>query len=168
VAFTAEGNLLISDSTHNRVLLFKPPFQNGMAAANVIGQTDFGSSVAGNAANRLNRPQEISVDTDDRLYVADSANNRVQIFDRITLAPNGPNAAFSLGAQSGLRAPNSVFVNSSNGEIWVADSGRGRMLRLRASTFCWGAATSPTTASPPPRAAGRFGGCLRRAMSQTH
>ncbi|MEP7366224.1 MAG: hypothetical protein ABI972_23450 [Acidobacteriota bacterium] len=129
VAFTVEGSLLVADSAHNRVLLFKAPFQNGMSASTVIGQPDFASSAAGNTANRLSSPQEISTDTDDRLYVADSLNNRVQIFDRITIASNGPNAAFSLGPQSGLRTPTSVFVSSNNGEIWVADSQRFRMLR---------------------------------------
>jgi len=130
VAFTAEGNLLVSDSAHNRVLLYRPPFQNGMPASIVIGQPDFATVAAGNAANRLNNPQEISTDTDDRLYVADLGNNRVQIFDRITAAANSPNAAFSLGAQSGLRTPTSVFVSANNGEIWVSDSGRFRMLRF--------------------------------------
>ena len=130
VAFTVEGNLLVADSAHNRVLLFKAPFQSGMAASTVIGQPDFGTSAAGNAANRLNSPQEISTDTDDRLYVADSLNNRVQIFDRITIASNGPNAAFSLGPQSGLRTPTSVFVSSGNGEIWVASSQQFRMVRF--------------------------------------
>ncbi|MBN8729691.1 MAG: hypothetical protein J0L64_04060 [Acidobacteria bacterium] len=130
LAFTAEGNLLVADSSHNRVLLFKPPFQSGMAASTVIGQPDFGSIGAGAAANRLSSPQEISTDTDDRLYVSDSANNRVQIFDRVTIASNGPNAAFSLGALSGLRTPTSVYVNPNNGEIWVADSQRFRMLRF--------------------------------------
>lgn len=130
LAFTAEGNLLVADSTHNRVLLFKPPFQNGMAASIVIGQPDFGTITPGNAANRLSSPQEISTDTDDRLYVADALNNRIQIFDRITVASNGPNAALSLGALSGLRTPTSVNVNPANGEIWVADSQRFRVVRF--------------------------------------
>jgi uncharacterized protein (TIGR03437 family) len=130
IAFSVEGNVLVSDLNHNRVLLFRPPFQNGMAASLVFGQPNFESIGAGNADNRFNRPRQISIDSDDRLYVADTLNNRIQIFSRAPLAGSDPRAALSLGAASNLRQPASVFVSRNNGEIFVADFQGNRVVRF--------------------------------------
>ena len=124
LAFTQEGLLLVSDSAHNRVLLFQPPFTTGMAALKVFGQPDTTSSQPGADNNQMNRPRHISTDTDDRLYVADQGNNRILIFDRVPVAPSNPRAVFILA--QGLRAPASVAVSSLNGDIWVADTGGTR------------------------------------------
>ncbi|MGA7884331.1 MAG: NHL repeat-containing protein [Acidobacteriaceae bacterium] len=49
------GNLLISDSGNNRVLIFAPPFGPGMQATTVIGQPNMtiGTDTPGAAANKL-------------------------------------------------------------------------------------------------------------------
>ncbi|HTV83193.1 MAG TPA: NHL repeat-containing protein [Acidobacteriaceae bacterium] len=49
------GNLLVSDSGDNRVLIFAPPFGPGMQATMVIGQPNMttGTDSAGAAANKL-------------------------------------------------------------------------------------------------------------------
>ncbi|MBM3811896.1 MAG: hypothetical protein FJW20_09700 [Acidimicrobiia bacterium] len=122
LAFTAEGHLLVSDINHNRVVLFTGPFTTGMAAARVFGQDDFEGVNAGNLPNRLNGPAHIAVDSDDRLYVCDPGNNRVQIFSRAPnlLGGNGPSAVFTL---SRLSRPLGIVVSQLSGEIWVANSG---------------------------------------------
>jgi uncharacterized protein (TIGR03437 family) len=125
LAFTVEGWLLVSDVLHNRVLLFQPPFQSGMAATKVFGQPDFLSTQPGSANNQMNAPRHIATDTDDRLYVADSGNNRILIFGRV-LAPDA-GVVFTLSRN--LRQPFSVAVSKITGEIWVADSGNNRTLR---------------------------------------
>ncbi|MEZ5400298.1 MAG: hypothetical protein R2729_11565 [Bryobacteraceae bacterium] len=129
LAFSVEGSLLVSDNAHHRVLLFTPPFTSGMAADRVFGQPDFNSSAAGTTGNRFNGPAHISTDTDDRLYVADSANNRIQIFSRAPVAGTDPTAAFSL--QRGVRTPVAVFVSKVTGEIWVANRNANQALRYR-------------------------------------
>src|SRR5207244_143369 len=46
IAFLSNGNLAVSDSAHNRVLIFKKQggdFVNGQSASTVLGQQDFNS-----------------------------------------------------------------------------------------------------------------------------
>ncbi len=93
VALTVElVHPVVSDAAHNRVLFFRRPaggdFTNGLAAEKVIGQPDFFTIARATAPNRMFSPRHIALDTDDRLYVADSGNGRVLIFDRITTAAN--------------------------------------------------------------------------------
>jgi uncharacterized protein (TIGR03437 family) len=127
LAFSVEGLLYVSDNALNRVLQFNPPFLNGMAATRAFGQPDLNSSASGNADNRLNAPRYISLDTDDRLYVADTNNNRVQIFSRAPLAGPEPRAAYSLTAS--LSRPIAVHVSPQTGEIWVGNTGTNVALR---------------------------------------
>jgi uncharacterized protein (TIGR03437 family) len=121
IAFTIDGNVLVSDSTHNRVLLFTPPFTNGMAASRAFGQPDLNSTGAGNIDSRLNGPRGISTDTDDRLYVCDTGNNRIMIFSRAPGAGPDPRAAFILTRN--LTSPFGVSVSPLSGDIWVANTG---------------------------------------------
>ncbi len=133
LAFTNNGSLLVSDLLHNRVLYFIRPnggdFTNFQAAANVFGQPDFVTSFGSGAGNRLNAPRGIAVDVDDRLYVADSQNNRVQIYNRVPLA--GPDASPAL-TLSGLSSPSSVTADPRTAEIWVANTGQSLAVRFPA------------------------------------
>ncbi len=117
-----DGWLLVSDRAFNRVLFFLKPaggdFISGQAADKAFGQPDFFSTASGSALNRLNGPRHISSDTDDRLYVCDTGNQRVQIFDRAPAAGPDPNAAITLPIASGF--PHGIFVSSLTGDIWVA------------------------------------------------
>jgi uncharacterized protein (TIGR03437 family) len=130
LVFTAEGHLLVSDAVHHRVLFFRRPaggdFTTGMAAEKVIGQPDFFTGTRGTGNNRLFSPRHISIDTDDRLYVADAGNNRIVMYDRIPGAPNDPVPAFSLPAAGN---PQGVFVSTGTGEIWVASTRQNRLSR---------------------------------------
>jgi DNA-binding beta-propeller fold protein YncE len=66
VALDSEGNLVVVDRLENRVLLYSPPFRNGMAATWVLGSSDFDDTNLGPSgrkllkravnANLLNRP----------------------------------------------------------------------------------------------------------------
>lgn len=131
IAFTTGGNLLVSDLAHNRVLYFLKPssgdFTNFQPATNVFGQPDFVSAAAGNTGNRLNGPRGIAVDVDDRLYVADSGNNRVHIYNRVTLA--GADQSPALTLQS-LNQPTGVAADPRTAEIWVANTGSSQALRF--------------------------------------
>jgi len=139
LAFSGGGHLLVSDAGHNRVLMFRRPaggdFTNGMAASAKIGQPDFTSTAAGQAAGgvpapmtRLYGPRGIALDSSDRLYVCDTGNSRLQIFPPISAlgATDDPSAAVAL---SGLRNPQGVFVSQTTGEIWVANTGGNQSLR---------------------------------------
>jgi uncharacterized protein (TIGR03437 family) len=126
VALTNFPGLLVSDVVHSRVLFFSgPDFVNGQPATNVFGQPDFTSSGAGSGMNQLNAPHHIANDSDDRLYVADTGNGRVMIFDHAPDAPNDPSAAYALNSANGLSSPRGMYVSPVNGDIWVADASAG-------------------------------------------
>ena len=128
LAFTVEGDLLVSDAIHSRILYFRRPdngdFSIGQAAEKVIGQPDFFTVGRGNAFNRLSSPRHIAIDTDNRLYVADAGNNRVVLYNFIRGASNDPSPAFILTA--GLNNPQGVWVSPLTGEIWVANTRGGQ------------------------------------------
>lgn len=131
LAFTGEGHLVVSDAVHSRLLFFRRPasgdFTNGQAAERVIGQPDFTSAGRGNAPNRMSSPRHIAIDTDDRLYVVDAGNNRVLVYNRITVGGNDPTPAFIL---TGLNSPHGIFVSALTGEIWVANTLANRATRF--------------------------------------
>jgi len=129
LALTVDGHLLVSDTAHHRVVIFEKPFTTGMAASRAFGQPDLITALPGTTTSRMNNPRHIAVDTDDRLYVSDSGNNRVLIFSRVIGAPPDPAAAFVLGRTTTLNQPQGVTVSPLTGEIWVADAGNNRTLR---------------------------------------
>lgn len=47
LAFDGNGNLLVSDGGNSRVLVFTPPFSNGMSATTVIGEPNMSSTSRG-------------------------------------------------------------------------------------------------------------------------
>ena len=126
VAFTNEGDLVVSDIAANRVLFFRKPvggdFQSGVPASNVIGQADYVS----NTATTFNRPRGISIDADDQLYVADTGNNRVAILPNVPVSGDNPPVSFSI---TGLNSPVDVFVDLNTDEIWVTDTNNNQVLR---------------------------------------
>ena len=121
LAFANDEGLLVSDSVHNRVLFFagaSSGFTSGMAAAKVFGQPDFSTISSGNGPDKFNSPRHIATDSNNGLYVADTGNQRISIFVNAPGAASDPQAALSL---TGV-APNGIYVNQTNGEIWVGNS----------------------------------------------
>ena len=137
LAFSSDGNLLVSDLGFNRVVQLRKPqggdFVTGMTASRVIGQADFFSRTAGTTNNRLNAPHHISMDTNDTLFVCDTSNNRVQAYDStVWKVADGVNATLTLTRADpfgSLSAPQGIFVSAVTGEIWVASSGGQYILR---------------------------------------
>jgi uncharacterized protein (TIGR03437 family) len=135
VALMPEGHLLVSDRSHNRVLIFKKPtggdFTSGQDAGAVIGQPNFFAiTSAQGLPNRLVSPRGITIDSSGRLFVADTGNNRILVYTEVGSIPPGsdPSPVFSITnstPNNALRAPVGVSVNPSTGEIWVAESGSG-------------------------------------------
>ncbi len=129
VAISGTNGLLVSDLADNRVTYykftgnrtFKGGTDNGLAATKVFGQPNFTTITPGNTAVGLNGPHHISCDSNGQLYVADTGNNRIQIYP-------DPNASTTLAAGQGAEltlqtnAAEGVFVNQSTGEIWVANT----------------------------------------------
>lgn len=91
----------------------------------------------------MSHPWGLVVDNAGRLYVADTANNRVLRFDNAQTLGNGAQASAVFGqvgftqfasgdSASGLSAPTALAVMNLNGgstTLWVAATGNYRILR---------------------------------------
>lgn len=141
LAVNSDGDLFVADSGNNRVLRFRRPFdQNGKPQANlVLGQSAFftkGSAFIN--AGTTNSPSDVEVGPDGRIYVADTANNRVLEFApgstngvgavRVFGQPDTVTGALAGQVSAGsLNAPAGVGVDAS-GILYVADTGNHRVL----------------------------------------
>jgi uncharacterized protein (TIGR03437 family) len=133
LAMTLFPGILVSDVEHCRVLFFEgtsATFTNGQAATLVFGQKDFTSFGAGSGNDQMNAPHHIATDSDDRLYVADTGNGRVLIFNHAPSAGPDPQAAVVL--TQNLTSPSGVFVDAQSGDLWVTDFGDNAAIRYPA------------------------------------
>ncbi len=158
-AVVAGTDVLVSDSGNNRVLAF-PVVNNLLLHANrILGQLDFkynslnliegrefeltngqGGAGGGTAVDLAS--------STPHLYIADVFNHRVLGYkdartvtagqtadlvigepDFYTAVRNYPTGSVSQPTSTGLYLPESVAVDA-NGDLWVADSGNGRVLRF--------------------------------------
>lgn len=160
VALTLNSGLLVSDAGQNRILYFRGPssgFQTGMAATTVVGQSTFTGSAAGNAPGQLSNPHHISTDVVDRVFVADTGNGRVSVWDSANGLSNGTPAAATL--TTGLRSPKGLYVSPTTNDIWVADPGANAALRYYpyAQLLGKGSTANTTIAASAPLAVAQDG-----------
>ena len=147
-AIASDGvHLVVADTNHNRVLIWnRIPTTNNSPADVVLGQPNFTSSgVVGNTptASSLRGPQGVWIQN-GKLYIADTGNNRVIIFNKIPTA-NGTAADVVLGqpnfttfVQPDLTQVtqnvaanlllNPVAVSSDGVRLFVTDLGYNRVL----------------------------------------
>jgi streptogramin lyase len=90
--------------------------------------TKFGE--AGTEAGKLKSPWGVAVNSEGKLWVVDSANNRVEQFS----SSGGYLAKFGeAGSGNGqLNAPEGIAIDSA-GHIWVADTGNNRLQEFSAT-----------------------------------
>jgi hypothetical protein len=135
-AVVARGKLFVADGSNSRVLIWNGlPDSNGEPADVVVGQPDFSSSTPATTRAGLAGPSGIAV-ADGRLYVADTNNHRVLVWDSIPTS-NGQPADRVLGQvdfTSGgagtsdyqLNGPGDVAVGG--GKLFVADTLNHRVM----------------------------------------
>jgi sugar lactone lactonase YvrE len=128
---------------------------DGKAAAGVLGQPDFVSGQVNQGGTlgpaTMNRPQGVARDPlTGKIFIADSANNRVLRFSSSAALAAGAEAEAAFGAddlstleggQAANRLSNPVGVSvDSAGRLWVADNLNNRVVMfLNASTRTSGA-----------------------------
>ncbi|MBK8014313.1 MAG: NHL repeat-containing protein [Deltaproteobacteria bacterium] len=165
VLFAGEGRMLVVDSQNNRVLIYnRPPSTLGMHPADgLLGQAAWDAdAVEPVSASSMNYPMDAFYDSiEGRLYVADTGNSRVLVWNGLPTqlgAPadlilgqaaesdHEPNRGGSAGPLT-MRGPRGVFVHS--GSLFVSDGPNHRIL-------VW---TPPPTRvdEPPTRVLGQSG-----------
>jgi uncharacterized protein (TIGR03437 family) len=147
-AVASDGvHVVVADTDHNRVLVWNTiPSYNNAPADVVIGQADFVSvGIPGNQpnANSMRGPQGVWIQN-GKLYVADTQNNRVLVYNHIPTT-NGVAADVVIGApnfttfvepdisQQTTTATsgnllNPVSVTSDGVRLYVTDLGYNRVL----------------------------------------
>jgi uncharacterized protein (TIGR03437 family) len=138
--------LVVADTNNNRVLIWNSiPTANNQPANVVIGQSDFttGLTLVPPTAKSMRGPQGVWIQA-GKLYVADTQNNRILIYNSIPTS-NGVAADLVLGqpnfttavqpdltqAQAATAANNMlnpVSVTSDGTRLYVADLGYHRVL----------------------------------------
>jgi hypothetical protein len=138
-----DGRILaVSDTDNNRVLIYKAiPTTIGAQPDIVVGQPNFTTGKAGLDNKTLRGPQGLWIQG-NRLFVADTQNHRVMVWNNIPTT-NGQAADFVLGQASFSSAPPvtdlvnaatasnlfaPVAVSSDGQRLFVTDLGHSRVL----------------------------------------
>src|SRR3954453_584208 len=160
-------HVVVADTNHNRVLIWnRIPSSNNAPADVVVGQATFNTAtVPGNTPNAksMRGPQGVWIQN-GRLYVADTQNNRVLIFNRIPTT-NGVAADVVLGQPdfttfvepdltqqknnvAANQLLNPVAVSSDGLHIFVTDLGYNRILIWNSIPTSNGAAADVAIGQP--------------------
>jgi DNA-binding beta-propeller fold protein YncE len=126
----ARSHIVVADTGNDRVELYESTSLTPLAAIGVSG-------VPGADAGHLSSPAGVAIDGPNaHIIVADTANDRVQIFDADSLALLGTiGVAGTPGADNGhLSAPQAVAVDAATGHILIADTGNNRIQVFDAQT----------------------------------
>lgn len=127
MAFDAAGDLWISDSENNRVLEFKPPFTDGMAASVVIGQSTFTANLDGLTAENLSFPIGVAVSS-TMLWVGDASNHRILGYpapfktgEAATVVLGQPNFVTNTATGPNETSDAVALAIDGSGDLWEAD-----------------------------------------------
>ncbi len=139
------GHLWVADTDNNRVVMYANAnagtIVNGPDATLVLGQSDAAGEAAATTRIGMSAPESLCVDAGGRLWVADTANNRVLKFNDAASKATGAEAdgefgqdqvtpfTTSTGGSDNLHfmGPAGVAVDSG-GTLWVADRGNNRIM----------------------------------------
>ena len=81
---------------------------------------------------KLKNPEDMFIDEDGKIYVADTGNNRIVVYsaDYKFLFEISSKGTYAEGDLSALKDPTGVYVDPDDGAIIVADSGNGRIVEF--------------------------------------
>src|SRR5204863_6037595 len=105
------------------------------------------TGLSGNGDSQLAGPRDLAISPDDSIYVADTANARIQ---RFSPAPAFVSKWGSIGSAGGqFNDPNGVGT-APDGSVYVGDTGNNRVQKFTADgqflfTFGWGVQDGAST-----------------------
>ena len=124
------ADVYVADRGNNRIEEFKVTEKEGKTTAEYLSQ--FGTKGSGNS--QFTEPQDVALDSEGHVWVADAGNNRLQEF-KVT-EKEGKTTAEYLNQFSKLnetpvlmKSPDGMAFDSS-GDVWVADTKSARVDEL--------------------------------------
>lgn len=156
ITIDADGRLWVADNINNRVLMFEDASSrsSGASADGLLGAAGFVTNPSGTGQGQMRQPQDVAVDRNGTLWVADWQNNRVLRFDNAAekAAANAADQGNHLGLAdgvlgqadfgsdeinrgaginapvgNGMDRPWRLAVDASDG-LWVCDAFNNRVL----------------------------------------
>jgi sugar lactone lactonase YvrE len=142
------GTLWVADNGNFRVLRFDNAAQKaaGAEADGVLGQPDFTTKVSAVTRNGMGTLRFVSGDSQGRLFVIQENSNRITIYENAAAKANGANADYVWGqadfttgtalnppTSSSFATPRAMFIDETEGHVWVADWSNQRVLRFDVS-----------------------------------
>jgi sugar lactone lactonase YvrE len=134
--------VFVADRTSNRVLRYPSvtSLTNGAGAEAVFGQARFSTNSSAGGDLGMSGPSMVFLDRRGRLWVADSMNNRVLMFEAATYRETGaypdrvygqPDFATNTSdvTDAKMHSPHCICVDSAD-RLWVSDSSNNRVLRF--------------------------------------
>jgi uncharacterized protein (TIGR03437 family) len=135
LAVDHSGNVLVFDWSRNAVRQITPSGQ----IANIAGAApSFGGDGGPATAATFFEPHGLAFDSTGNLYIADTGNNRIRKIDsngiiNTIAGQGGPTGdmtyACSGASDTSLAAPEALAIDSA-GNIYIADTGKNRILKL--------------------------------------
>jgi tripartite motif-containing protein 71 len=123
--------LYVADAGNNRVQIW-----NITNPASASYFATVGTGVSGSGNDQFNYPTGVAVDA-NKIYVADSGNHRVQIFDRTTQAYQNTIGTGTVGNANGqFNNPTDVAVDSA-GNIYVAEHSNNCRVQMFDSSLAY-------------------------------
>ncbi|HKP11099.1 MAG TPA: gluconolaconase [Blastocatellia bacterium] len=132
IAFDAAGNLLIADTSNNRIRKLSADYQTVTTVAG-SGAAGFKDGAAGEA--QFDGPMAVAVDQHGGLYVADAYNDRIRKITadgKVMTFVGPPDAPEGSAVSLKLDTPCGVAVDGEQ-NVYVADTGNGAVWKIKPS-----------------------------------
>lgn len=139
ITIDSQGNRYLADRYNHRIR--KVAIDGGITTIAGTGVAGFAGDGGAATAAQLNEPTGVAVDSQDNLYIADSANQRVRMIDVAgtisSVAGNGVagyagDGGSALSAQ--LQNPIDIALDAQD-NLYIADYGNHRLRKVTAGTI---------------------------------
>jgi DNA-binding CsgD family transcriptional regulator len=124
VAISADGSVYIADTNNHRVR--KIDHAGNIVTVAGTGSPGFGGDGGPAISAQLDEPGGLAFDAQGRLFIADSANNRIRMIDTAGVITT----VAGDGTPQELMNPSAVAVDSASGSVFIADRGNHRVRKL--------------------------------------